>query len=177
MPVRRPPIPPTAITRRSTLELSSPLTHADSDYLNSELNEVLVDRFRTGIFDEGDLDLADEILSRDFTAHIPGFPAEWLKGPEGIKQMATAMRDAFPDVGFSYGVIFARGGKVVLQWTMTGTHRGEIFGVAPTGKFVSFTGTDIFLVSPTGPGGRIAEMWTSWDQWGLLQQLDALPPS
>ena len=45
------------------MELSPPLTHAESDYLNSEENKVLVDRFRTGIFAEEHLDLADTILS------------------------------------------------------------------------------------------------------------------
>ncbi len=159
------------------MELSPPLTHAESDYLNSEENKVLVDRFRTGIFAEGHLDLADTILSRDFTAHIAGFPTAWQKGPEGIKRLTASMRDAFADIVFAYGLMFARGGKVVVQWTMTGTHQGDIFGVAPTGRSVSVTGTDIYLVSPTGPGGKIVEMWTSWDQWGLLQQLGAVPSS
>ena len=107
-------------------------------------------------------------LSRDFTAHIAGFPTAWQKGPEGIKRLTASMRDAFADIVFAYGLMFARGGKVVVQWTMTGTHQGDIFGVAPTGRSVSVTGTDIYLVSPTGPGGKIVEMWTSWDQWGLL---------
>ena len=104
-------------------------------------------------------------LSRDFTAHMP---ASRPRGRRARRASSDSRLHArFADIA-SPTLMFARGGKVVVQWTMTGTHQGDIFGVAPTGRSVSVTGTDIYLVSPTGPGGKIVEMWTSWDQWGLL---------
>ncbi len=157
------------------MQLADPPKFATGDYNNSEVNKVLVDRFRTEMFGHGRFEVADEILSSDFTAHIAGFPEEWQRGPEGAKRIAREMWEAFPDVEFTHELVFARGGKVVDLWTMTGSHQGEIFGVPYSGNRVHVTGVDIFLVSPTGPGGKIVEMWSNWDQWGLLTQLGAVP--
>ncbi len=157
--------------KKNLMELSNPTRYPPSDSHNSEKNKDLVLQFRTEIITNGSVEVADEILSTDFTAHISGVPPEWQENREGIKLLAAAIKIAFPDVTFDYGLVFARGGKVVVQWTMTGTHRGGIFGILPTGNRVSVTGTDIYIVSPTGPGGKIIELWTSWDQWGMFEQL------
>ena len=157
------------------MQLAPAVKYASGDYANSEVNKVLVDRFHSEIFTEGRLGVADEILSRDFTAHWAGAPQEWQKGPEGIRSAASGMRSAFPDVSFDHELVFARSGKVVVLWTMRGTHTGEFMGVAPSGKPVEVTGTDIYMVSPTGPEGKIVELWRNWDQWGMLQQIGAVP--
>ncbi len=159
------------------MRLPAVASHANGDTANSTVNKVLADRYHMEIFAQGKLEVADEILSRDFTGHQAGSPPEWNEGPEGVKEAATAIRHAFPDISFSHDEVFARGGKVVIIWTMTGTHQGEFLGVASTGRRVEATGTDIYLVSPTGPEGKIVEYWSNWDQWGVLQQLGAVPPA
>ena len=54
--------------------------------------------FQIEIFQEGRSEVADEILSKDFVWHNPGFPPEMkpLLGSEGVKQMANALTSAFP---------------------------------------------------------------------------------
>jgi len=159
------------------VNLPDPAHHANGDTANSTVNKVLVDRYHMEIFAQGKLEVADEILSRDFTSHQAGFPPDWNTGPEGVKQAATAMRRAFPNITFNHDMVFARGGKVVIIWTMTGIHEGEFLGISPTGRQIETTGTDIYWVSPTGPGGKIVEYWSNWDQWGTLRQLGAVPPA
>ena len=65
----------------------------------------------------------------------------------------------------------AEGDIVVSRYTVSGTHLGEIMGVALTGKLVTHTGhqTDRF------EGGRIVESWTNWEALGLLQEIGAIP--
>jgi predicted ester cyclase len=63
------------------------------------------------------------------------------------------------------------GDKVVVRWTASGMHQGDLFGVPPTGKSVQVTGIDIFRVA----GGQLAELWQNWDQLGMLQQVGAIP--
>ena len=57
--------------------------------------------------------------------------------------------------------------KVVIRWSFTGTHKGELMGIAPTGKPVAFTGISIMRVVD----GKIVEAWEEGDSLGLMQQL------
>ena len=68
--------------------------------------------------------------------------------------------------------IFAEGDKVVVRWTVHGTHRGNIEiesagTIPPTGKPVSFAGMDIYHFR----GGKIVEGWRHWSNLQLVQQL------
>lgn len=53
---------------------------------------------------------------------------------------------------------------------MTATHEGELFGVPASGQTVSVGGFDLFRVEK----GKIVELWQSWDQLGMMQQIGAL---
>ena len=58
------------------------------------------------------------------------------------------------------------------HFTASGTHRGEVMGVAPTRRTLSLRGINIFRVRD----GRITERWGRLDDLGFLQQLGVLPP-
>lgn len=62
-------------------------------------------------------------------------------------------------------VLTAEGDRVVMRWTLRGTHLGELRGgVAPTGKAVTVTGTTTHRLV----GGQIAESWGNVDYFGLF---------
>lgn len=63
--------------------------------------------------------------------------------------------------------MIAEGEKVVVRWTATGTHKGELFGIPVTGKRIKVVGVDIFRVED----GKLKELWLSWDQMGMMRQL------
>jgi predicted ester cyclase len=92
-------------------------------------------------------------------------------GPEGVKQGARGYREAFPDLSMKVEEIVAENDLVAVRWTARGTHKNELFGIAPTGKEATVTGITI----DRWAGGKIAESWTNWDTLGLLQQLGAVP--
>ncbi len=64
--------------------------------MSAEENKALARRWVEGLFNEGNLNVADEILSPDFVLHAPFDPRE-LRGPEAVKQFISAYRQAFPD--------------------------------------------------------------------------------
>jgi steroid delta-isomerase-like uncharacterized protein len=137
----------------------------------SEKNKAVADRFHL-IFQEGNFVVADEIIAPDFVMHAPGLPPEMPPGPEGAKQYATIVRAGFPDhFEITHEDIMAEGDKVVIRWTARGTHTGEFMGIPPTGKQIMITGMDIFRIA----GGKLVELWQSWDQLGMLQQLGVVP--
>jgi predicted ester cyclase len=59
----------------------------------------------------------------------------------------------------------------MTRWSAKGTHRGDLAGIPPTGKPVSVTGISIDRIA----GGKIVETWGIFDQFGMLQQLGAIP--
>ena len=67
--------------------------------------------------------------------------------------------------------IFSAGDRVVVGWTGTGTHLGEINGVPPTGHPIRVDGITIHHMS----SGKIAETWQVWDTLSLLQQIGVIP--
>jgi predicted ester cyclase len=60
----------------------------------------------------------------------------------------------------------------VTQFTSAGSHRGELMGIAPTGRRIEWMGIELARIE----NGRIAENWVSWDMSGMLQQLGAVSP-
>ena len=78
---------------------------------------------------------------------------------------------AFPDFKFTVLDLIAENDKVVACWNISGTHQGEYRGVAPTGKKISVDGITINQLA----NGKIMDSYVSWDLWGLMQQLGAVP--
>jgi predicted ester cyclase len=122
-------------------------------------NEALALRYHNDIYQNGKLEVADEILSPNFVLHNPTLPEELRKGPDGAKKYASAVIAAIPDRKLVNEDIFAKGDKVLLRWTISGTNTGPLFGNPPTGKPYVATGFDLFLIS----NGKIMEMWQQYN--------------
>jgi predicted ester cyclase len=135
-----------------------------------EANKKASRRIIEEIFGAGTYDLADELIDSKAIGHDPALP-EPVKGPGGLKEAARGYREAFPDLKLTVEEIVAEGDVVALRWTARGTHKGDLFGIAPTGKEATVTGITIDKYS----GGKVVESWTNWDTLGLLQQLGAVP--
>jgi predicted SnoaL-like aldol condensation-catalyzing enzyme len=92
--------------------------------MSAQENKALARRWVEGLFNEGDLDVADEILSPDFVLHVPFDPRE-LRGPEAVKQFVSTYRHAYPDGHTTIEDQMAQGDMAVNRWRATGTHQGE----------------------------------------------------
>ena len=131
--------------------------------------KAMVRRELEEVYGAGNLDVVDEIVSTGYVGHDSAIP-EPLRGPGAVKQAAAGYRAAFPDLRLTIESQIAEDDVVVTRWTATGTHQGELFGIAPTGKQATVSGISIDRFS----GGKVAESWTNWDTLGLLQQLGAV---
>jgi steroid delta-isomerase-like uncharacterized protein len=138
--------------------------------MSTEQNKALVRQMVEEIFNRRNTGLADEFLASDFVEREelpPGIPPD----REGVKQLATMLRSAFPDFTATIEDTVAEGDKVVIRMTWMGTHEGEFMGVPPTGKSVSFGVIDILRIA----GGKFVEHWGQMDSMSLMQQLGVVP--
>jgi predicted ester cyclase len=138
------------------------------------MDEELIGRVRTAVEDVfNDRDLArinDETFSPKFVNRnaVPGTP----DGPEGQRQVMERLWAAFPDARFEVEEIAADGRTVIVVGTMSGTHKGEISGIPPTGKPVSWRQCHLLRVDEEG---RFVEHDAIRDDLGLLRQLGVMP--
>ena len=138
--------------------------------MSAEVNKAVSRRVAEEIFNGGNLDLADELYAPDYVLHDPSLPED-LHGPEGIKQYAAMSLGASPDARVTVEDQVAEGDKVVSRWTATGTHTGELMGIAPTGRSIEISGITINRFS----GRKIAEDWYQSEDLGMMQQLGVIP--
>jgi steroid delta-isomerase-like uncharacterized protein len=116
---------------------------------------------------QGQLERLAEFVQPDVLDHaaMPGAPA----GIEGVRRILGAIRQGFPDHDAQVIHMVAEGDLVATYKTFTGTHRGEFFGKAPTGKRATIRVMDFVRYQD----GKIAEHWNVVDFAGLMQQLEA----
>jgi steroid delta-isomerase-like uncharacterized protein len=129
-------------------------------------HRALVARFYDEILGAHNLGLVDELFAPDFREH--GEPP--AVGHEGMKSFLRMLGGAFPDLQFNVDDWIVADDKVVARGSATGTHRGEFFGVAATGKPVRWTAIHIWRIE----GGRIADRWSEANVLSIMQQLGAI---
>lgn len=132
-------------------------------------NKALVRRFYEEI-DKGNLAAMDELVAENYLDHNPPpFPG-LQPGLAGVKQQFKIFLEATPGYHRIDDQI-AEGDKVVTRLTAIGTHEGEMFGIAPTGKNLEMTATVIHRIA----NGKLVEKWSNKDVLGFLRQLGVLP--
>ncbi len=136
----------------------------------SEGNKFVIRRSFEELWNKGNLSLADELFAPNYTHHDPSTP-DFGRGPESEKKRATLYRTAFPDLQFTIEDIIAEGQTVIARWSCRGTHKGDLSGIAPTGKQVTISGVSVARFT----GGKMVEGWVNWDALGLMQQLGVVP--
>lgn len=117
-------------------------------------NKAVVIRFNKDVIERGDERAFREIMAPDFVNRTAA--AGISPGADGMLFMLNrVLRPAFPDLRVEIHDQVAEGDKVTTRKTLRGTHRGELFGIAPTGKEVVIDVIDIVRVRD----GRYAEHW------------------
>jgi steroid delta-isomerase-like uncharacterized protein len=138
----------------------------------SEQNKAVVRRTFEEVWNKGNLQIADELFSANYIHHDPSTP-DLGRGADSEKKRASLYRNAFPDLRLTVEDLIADGEKVVARWSCHGTHKGELGGIAPTGKQFTISGVTIARFEH----GKMVEGWINWDSLGLMQQLGVVPVS
>jgi steroid delta-isomerase-like uncharacterized protein len=105
---------------------------------------------------------ADEAVLRE-----AGRP-EAVCGRAAIRARAAALLTAFPDFHLERVVLLVDGDRHADRWVMTGTHRGELFGIPATGRCVRVEGATFTRL---GPAGLVVEDVHYVDYTGLAAQI------
>jgi predicted ester cyclase len=122
----------------------------------------------------GDLDIADAIISEDNRVHaamFDGGDGSAVGGVSGMKGFITMMRSLMSDLVFTVDVgPIVDGDHVVVRWVATGHYGGGVPSAgAPVGTEVTFHGTDILRVA----NNQVVEYWLNADSLDLMTQLQA----
>jgi predicted ester cyclase len=133
--------------------------------MSTEENKTKITRYIEEVFNKGNLFVVDETVMPNYIVHT-GLGIE-IKGPEGVKQFCMAMRTGFPDLKGEIEHLVAEKNMVAYRMRWRGTHKGDAFGHAPTGRQVTWV--EVTFLQFTD--GMLTEAWALGDRFGLFQQL------
>jgi len=136
----------------------------------SDHNKAVVRSLFEELWNKGNLSLADQLFAPAYTHHDSSTP-DFGKGPEGERKRVTLYRNALHDLRFVIEDSIVERDTVVTRWSCHGTHKGELNGIAPTGKQVHITGVTISRFSHD----KMVEGYVNWDALGLMRQLGVVP--
>jgi len=146
------------------------MTIPTTDLSQQLLAELIAVQTLYRAFSEQNPDLVDAVLAPDWD-DIPLAPGQ-EPGPAGIKPIIRMLAAALPDVQITIHDTVQQPGKVAVRAEISGTHLGELFGIAPTGKKVSFRLHEFHTLAD----GLVTTTWHMEDWFGLFLQLGQFPP-
>jgi predicted ester cyclase len=131
-------------------------------------NKALFMRFHEAA-NTGDLEFLartiDEVVDPDAVIRTP-LPID-TTGAAALKQIWAMLLRIYPDIHLTVEDLIGEGDKVVGRTTVTGTHRGEFMGVAPTGNTVTYNEMFMFRIAD----GRVVETWGVVDVYAQMKQI------
>jgi steroid delta-isomerase-like uncharacterized protein len=114
-----------------------------------------------------DADAVAAVFADDAVVREIGGVGE-TRGRAAVRARAEALLTAFPDLRLERLELIIDGERHADRWVLTGTHRGPLLGLAPTGRRVRVEGATFTRL---GPDGLVVEDVHFTDVAGLLAQL------
>jgi steroid delta-isomerase-like uncharacterized protein len=93
------------------------------------------------------------------------------RGLESVRRSVRRYLTAFPDLRIAVDDLVVQDNRAAFLWTLSGTHRGGLMNIPPSGRPVTFRGTSIITIE----GGKITHNVRIWDMAGLLRAIGLLP--
>lgn len=122
------------------------------------------------IWNEGNLDLIDELYAPDYLRHYVDI-YEDIAGIDAYKKWVTDSRTTYPDFNVIIHELIFKSDKVIAKYTFTATNTGPLNTPAgelpPTGKTIRVSGATIMHIAD----GKIVEEWLYFNQASAMQQL------
>ena len=116
-------------------------------------------------------ELLDETVTAD-CQDIPLAPHQ-QPGRDGMKPLIEGFRAAFPDTAVTIHEIIGVSGRIAVRASISGTHLGEWFGVAPTGRSFTMPIHEFLRIVD----GKLTHTWHLEDWLGWMFQVGAWPPA
>lgn len=142
-----------------------------SKIVMNELNKQIVRAFANA-GNSNDLEAFNSILAPHFVRHCEATPEVRVTSCEDFKQFYLETAKTFPDQQMTIDTMVAEGDKVAFWGNFSGTQKGQMGPFPPTGKYMKSQIGGMFRIE----GGKIAELWVTWDNLAGLAQLGLFPP-
>jgi steroid delta-isomerase-like uncharacterized protein len=102
---------------------------------------------------------------------VERFPDRTCSGADDIAGYFQEAFQAIPDFHMEIVAIVEQDEHVFVHWRLTGTHRGLLLGVEPTGKKLSIDGMDHFILRD----GVVVSNFVVFDQMQYARQIGMMP--
>jgi len=129
-------------------------------------NRELVTRYFEEVWNQGRLDVLDELLTPDYLNHSPGLP-DPRPGPEDLKPIVRMMREAIEGLRYDILDMVVEREKVAVYTRVTGRHTGPLWGMEPRGGLIDVRQMQIEWIRD----GRIWQHWRLTDEAALTRQM------
>ena len=107
-----------------------------------------------------------DLYTADAQTYMQGDPPFDM---EAYRRFSAEFFAAFPDLVHNVDDVTAEGDRVVLQITVTGTHKGAFLGIPATGTSIRYPSMVTYRIRD----GKISETRAVFDQLALLRQIGA----
>jgi steroid delta-isomerase-like uncharacterized protein len=135
-------------------------------------NKALMRDYLDGFWNRYDEAVAERTVAVDATFHdFADSPVALPQGLAGVKAVRRQFGDGFPDIRMDVDDMVAEDDRVVVRWTVRGTHTGPFQGLPPTYRKIEFGGTTHVRIAD----GKIVEGWQHMDILKGMQQLGVVP--
>jgi predicted ester cyclase len=108
----------------------------------SELNKRKVRLFVEAVWNEGRLELIDELVASDYVGRVPRIE-RGVQGPDGVRRLVSCGRRAYPDLYVKIDDQIAEDDRVVTRWQATAGAPVAPATSAPTGRTPCYAGISI----------------------------------
>ena len=108
----------------------------------SELNKRKVRMFVEAVWNEGRLELIDELVAADYVGRFSCVETAVL-GPQGVRRLVSSRRRAHPDLYVKIDDQIAEDDRVVTRWQATAGAPVAPATSAPTGRTPCYAGISI----------------------------------
>jgi len=128
-----------------------------------QANQAVVQRFYEEVVNQKHMNVLDEVFDANMVAHDLDFGAD---GGD-----LAGVLTSLPDVKATVSLWVVKDDLVTAVVTFSGTHKGELLGIVPTGKAVTFSLIDIWRIKD----GKVIELWHNVPNNDILEQISPPP--
>ena len=117
-----------------------------------------------------DFNAFKDLVAPNFVRHELAHMFGSQKGQKELDDLMQTLSKVMPDFQNRIVDVFATENRGAAHFSITGMHKGEILGVSPTGKKVTFDAITLYRFEDD----KIAEVWPLIDVAGFLRQIGAI---
>jgi steroid delta-isomerase-like uncharacterized protein len=145
-------------------------------------SRAIVRRIYEEVWNKRRIELLDELLSPSHALLGPNVSGSKV-GPQAYRRQVLALLKGFPDLqmtiedileakstiskGVARAASVGEDEKIVVEWTLSGTHDGKFLGIPATHNKVSVDGVTIHHVA----GGKVIDSFVTFNSLSLMKQL------